>query len=104
MTKKTTKKTTAKAPSKATKTAKKEPTIYIGPTLRGGRLAKATIFKGGELSANAKALVDEHKVIGRLIVPVSKLAEFNAKLKDPTSIQSAHYKEAAQLFAKEGGK
>lgn len=87
----------------APKAAKDEATIYIGPTLRGGRLARSTIFRGGELPKNVADLVKENPVIKRLIVPVSKLGTVENKLKDPTTPEAANYAAAARLYSK-GGK
>ena len=58
---------------RATPKVKREPSIYIGPSLRGGRLARYTVFKGGALPAGIDAIAKEHKAVQRLIVPVSKL-------------------------------
>lgn len=93
----------AAAPKAAKKTEKAEAKIYAGPTLRGGRLAKATIFKGGVLTRAAAELAKEHKAISRLIIPVSRLGSFESKLKDPTTIEAAAYAEAARLFVRKEG-
>lgn len=90
----------AKQPAKAAKT---EPSIYIGPALQGGRLARYTIFKGGVLPSSVDAIAKEHKAIRRLIVPVSKMAEHEKRLNDPSSVEAAMFAEAAKIFSK-GGK
>lgn len=92
-----------KAQNPAPKAAKAEATIYVGPTLRGGRLARSTIFRGGDLPKNVADLVKENPVIKRLIVPVSKLGTVENKLKDPTTPEAANYAAAARLYSK-GGK
>lgn len=84
----------------APKAKKAEATIYVGPTLRGGRLTQSTLFRGGELPANVKELAENHAAIKRLIVPVSKLGAVESKLKDPTTPEAAYYAEAARLFSK----
>lgn len=90
-----------KAPQvKPAPTKKAEATIYVGPTLRGGRLTQSTLFRGGELPANVKELAERHAAIKRLIVPVSKLGAIESKLKDPTTPEAAYYAEAARLFSK----
>lgn len=95
-----------KPPKKEEKQQTKAPaeaTIYIGPALQGGRLARYTIFKGGKLPPNVAKLADDHKAIKRLIVPVSKLAESEARLKDKASAEAALFVEAGKIFSK-GGK
>lgn len=78
----------------------KETSIYVGPTLRGGRLARYTIFKDGELLPNIADIANEHKAVKSLIVPVSRLADVEKRLQDPSSLESLRYKEAAKLFSK----
>lgn len=80
-----------------------EPSIYIGPTLQGGRLARYTVFKGGVLSPNVAAIAAEHKAIQRLIVPVKRLGEYEKRLADRSSVEAALFAEAGKVFSK-GGK
>lgn len=80
-----------------------EASIYIGPSLPGGRLPRYTVFKGGALPAHVAALADEHKSIKRLIVPVSQLAEAERRLADRSSIEAADFAAAAKVLSK-GGK
>lgn len=92
----------AKAPAKKEAPKRKEPSIYIGPALQGGRLARYTVFKGGELAPEIAQIASEHRAIGRLIVPVSRLAEYERRLKDSTSAEAALYIEAGKVFSKGG--
>lgn len=78
------------------------PSIYIGPTLQGGRLARYTIFKDGGLPPHIAALTNEHRAIKRLIVPVGRLAEYEKRLRDPSSAESSLFNEAAKIFSKGG--
>lgn len=80
-----------------------EASIYIGPSLPGGRLPRYTVFKGGALPAHVAALADEHKSIKRLIIPVSQLAEAERRLADRSSIEAADFAAAAKVLSK-GGK
>lgn len=92
----------APRPSTAKKQELKEASIYIGPSLQGGRLARNTIFKGGELPAHVSELAKEHKAISRLIVPVSKLAAAQRRMGDSSSVEAALFAEARRLFTKGG--
>lgn len=77
-----------------------EATIYVGPTLKGGRLARYTIFKNGILPRDIAKIAEEHKAINRLIIPVGKLAEFEARLRDKSGAEAALYAEAGKIFGK----
>lgn len=77
-----------------------EATIYVGPSLKGGRLARYTIFKNGILPRDIAKIAEEHKAINRLIIPVSKLAEFEARLRDKSGVEAALYAEAGKIFSK----
>lgn len=93
------------APVRQTSAAKRpqgEPSIYVGPTLRGGRLSRYTVFKGGTLPAHIEPLADEHRAIKRLIVPVSRLAEIESRLRDKSSAEFALFAEADKIFSKGG--
>lgn len=79
-----------------------EATIYVGPALQGGRLARYTIFKDGKLPANIAEIANSNKAVKRLIVPVSKLAQYEARLKDKTSAEAALFAEAGKAFSKGG--
>lgn len=92
-----------KKPKKRERVKTPEASVYVGPTLRNGQLARSTVFRGGKLPAHVAKLSEEHKAIARLIVPVSQLASAERKLRDPSSAEAAAFAEAARLFSK-GGK
>lgn len=79
-----------------------EATVYIGPALRGGRLARYATFRGGVLPPGIASIAAEHKAVQRLIVPVSKLSEYEKRLSDRSSLEAAMYAEATKIFSKEG--
>lgn len=100
-------KTAAPAPAKAPavkQAAKAGPTIYVGPTLRGGKLAQYTIFKGGELPVDIAELVESHKEIKGLIVCVQRLTQFEQRLKDPSSVEAARFRAVGQIKFNQGDK
>lgn len=74
-----------------------EATIYVGPPLAGGKLAKFTIFKDGKLLPHVQRLADLHRCVRDLIVPVSKLSEVQKRLADASSVEALRYAEARQL-------
>lgn len=57
--------------AKKTSVKKKEPTVYIGKTLKG--LPCNTVFLNGELPAHVAAMAAENEHLAALIVPVSAL-------------------------------
>lgn len=76
---------------------KREASIYIGPSLQGGSLVRNTLFKGGVLPAHVQELADKHRSVIQLIVPVSKLAEYEKRLADKTSVEAARFEEAKTI-------
>lgn len=77
-----------------------EPSMYIGPSLPNGQLAKNTIFKAGVLLPHVEKLIHNCPAIKQLIVPVSKLAAAQAKLADRSSPEAAWSKEILNHFSK----
>lgn len=89
---------TTKRSSKASKATTSRPSIYIGPSLKA--LPTNRVFKNAELLASVQALIEECPAIKRLIVPVDKLAESQAKLRDSSSVESSFYKKIQKHFRK----
>lgn len=77
-----------------------EPLIYIGPSLRNGQLIRSTVFKAGKLPAHVQYLIDDCTALKSLFVPVSKLAQAEAKLTQKASVERARYEEARKHFSK----
>jgi hypothetical protein len=75
-----------------------ESTIYVGPSIPGGRLSTFTVFKNGNLMHHVEQLLVECKAIKSLIVPVSKLTATQQKLKDSSSVEAARYQEVQKTF------
>lgn len=94
----------AKAPAAKQDTKKAGPKIYVGPTLRGGKLAKYTIFKNGELPVGVAELAESHKEIKGLIVCVQRLTQFEQRLKDPSSVEAARFRAVGQIKFNQGDK
>jgi len=86
-----------KKPAAAATARVAEATIYVGPPLAGGKLAKFTIFKDGKLLPHVHELAEKHRCVRDLIVPVSKLSEVQKRLADASSVEALRYAEARQL-------
>ncbi|MDR1516253.1 MAG: hypothetical protein LBS45_11215 [Synergistaceae bacterium] len=56
----------------------REPVIYCGPSVPKGKIISGALYRGG-LPKNIEAIVEKVPEIGRLIVPVGKLAETQRK-------------------------
>lgn len=91
-TKKTSKASSTKKPTQASAT------IYIGPSMR--LLKKNTIFKDGKVGAHIEKVMTECQYIKHLIVPATELGKAQAKLKDPSSVESSFYKKIQKHFQK----
>jgi hypothetical protein len=92
-------------PVKATTTKQTaEPTIYTGPALPGGQLARYTVFREGKLMPHIQALVDECPALNKMIVPVSRLAETERKLSDSSSMEAGRFAEINKHFRNKGVK
>lgn len=70
-----------------------ETTIYIGPSLPSGQLARYTVFRNGNALPHVSQLIEQCPAMKALIVPVSKLAEKERKLKDSASVESSRFAE-----------
>lgn len=84
-------------------TAPKKPAeavIYVGPSLGNGKLSRYTVFRGGVLPLYIQQMVEANPKIGRLIVPVSRLAETERNMADSASVERAIFNE----LSKRGGK
>lgn len=68
-----------------------EPTIYVGPNLAGGVLARYTVFKDGKMLPHVQELLEQNPDVKALIVPVSKLAVTEQQLADPSSVVAAKF-------------
>lgn len=77
-----------------------ETTIYLGPSLPSGQLARYTTFRNGEPLPHVKMLIDECPAMKFLIVPVSKLAETERKLKESASVESSRFADINKHFKK----
>lgn len=77
-----------------------EASIYIGPTLPDGKLIRSTVFKAGKLPAHVQHLLNDCAALKSLIVPVSKLAQAEAKLRQTASVERARFEEARKHFSK----
>mgnify|MGYP001098656622 CR=1 FL=1 len=82
------------------KTALAGPTIYAGPTLPGSVLVRYTTFRDGQLRPHIKKLIEQCRAVGKMIVPVSKLAETERKLQDSSSIEAGRFAEILKHFRK----
>lgn len=58
------------------------PVVYCGPTLPKAQLVAMSIFRGG-LPKHVQDLIVKTPEIGRLIVPVEKLATIQGKTRTP---------------------
>lgn len=83
-------------------TSKAEATIYVGPALPGGQLARYTVFRDGKLMPHVQAIADECQAVKVLIVPVSKLAATERKLHDSSSVEASRYAEINKYFRSKG--
>lgn len=79
---------------------KKEPIIYVGPTLPAGLLSRYTIFRNGQCSPHIKQEFEKCHAVSRLMVPVSKLAEVERKLSDKTSSYAGWFAEIKKHYRK----
>lgn len=86
-----------KAPEPAKETG---PVIYAGPTLPGSVLVRYTTFRDGQLRPHIKQLIEQCSAVGKMIVPVSKLAETERKLQDSSSIEAGRFAEILKHFRK----
>jgi hypothetical protein len=78
---------------KAEPMKKPEQLVYVGPNIRGGRLAQYTVFRGG-LPAHIEALLADHPHMRSLIVPIWELAAAKARSVTPGTIE---YRAAENL-------
>lgn len=89
-----------KKPAATPQQERAEPTIYIGPSLPSGVLAKNTVFKAGVLLPHIEELIHNCPAIKHMIIPVSKLAAAQAKLNDRSSPESAWSTDILKHFNK----
>ena len=75
----------------------KSASIYVGPTLKGNKLVRYTIFKNGELPEHVKELLNQSLDLKGLIIPVEKLGEFENNLKDISSIEALRFNRVKGL-------
>lgn len=87
-------------PAQKKQPEKTEASIYIGPSLPGGKLNRTALFKGGKLPKHIEQLANECPAIKALIVPVSKLAAAEVKLSQTASVELARFKEIGKHFNK----
>lgn len=57
----------------------REPVIYCGPSVPKGKIISGSLYRGG-LPKNIEAMIGKIPEIGKLIVPVGKLAETQRKI------------------------
>lgn len=81
-----------------------EATIYTGPALPGGQLARYTVFREGKMMPHIQALADECPALKKMIVPVSRLAETERKLSDSSSVEAGRFAEINKHFRNKGVK
>lgn len=78
----------------------REATIYMGPNIPGGKLARYTVFRGGVTPAYVDRLAEDCKAIQALIVPVSKLAETERNIARTGSLEQARFAEISKHYTK----
>jgi hypothetical protein len=59
--------------------ASREPVIYCGPSVPKGKITSGSLYRGG-LPNNIGAMIEKIPEIGKLTVPVSRLAETHRKI------------------------
>ena len=79
---------------------KQETTIYIGPSLPSGQLARYTTFLNGEVLPHVAQLIEECPAMKALIVPVSKLADTERKLLNSASVETKRFAEIRKHYRK----
>lgn len=99
------KKSTGKPATKSTAvaaspTVKKSALMYIGPNLPGGKLTSGTLYKGGELPARVKALIEECPALKFLFVSTENLAKSRQALNDASSVLASKHKAVRKHFYK----
>lgn len=90
---------TAGAPARpAARPVSGEARMYLGPT-RVGRvlLQQGTVYAGGVLPAQVKALADKSAELSALLVPVSRVAQAKAELRDPKSKLARAFQAVAKM-------
>ena len=75
---------------------------YVGPSLPGGMLKNNTILNGTheQITEYYKEAVEQFPSVGRLFVPVARLAESREKLLRGGNLISRHFQEVAAAIAK----
>ncbi|MDR3353685.1 MAG: hypothetical protein LBO21_01450 [Synergistaceae bacterium] len=68
----------------------REPLIYCGPSLPRAKIISGSLYRGG-LPKNIEALIGKIPEIGRLTVPVSKLAETQRKISEQGTEENRLY-------------
>ena len=80
--------------------------VYVGPQLPRGRLKTNTIFEGTReqilASPELAELLKKYPMIGKMLVPVSKLAEAKRKTKTAGNVLHKFYADIESLIAAEG--
>lgn len=77
-----------------------ETTIYIGPSLPSGQLARYTVFRNGKALPHVAQLVEQCPAMKALIVPVSKLADTERKLLNSASVETKRFAEIRKHYRK----
>ena len=77
-----------------TRTARKEPMIYIGPTVPG-TVISGTVFNNG-YPVKLKAAMETQKALSRLMIPASGLAKARQELKKTGSILKVCYEKVKE--------
>ena len=95
-----------KAPAEGTDAPDVVKLVYVGPQLPRGRLKTNTIFEGTReqilASPELAELLKKYPMIGKMLVPVSKLAEAKRKTKTAGNVLHKFYADIESLIAAEG--
>lgn len=74
--------------------------IYVGPNLLG--LSKYTVLED-KITPHIESFVKECPEIGKLIVPIEKMAETEARVKEKGTLEHRHYIKIEAAYSKRKG-
>lgn len=74
--------------------------IYVGPNLLG--LSKYTVLEN-QLTPHIESFVKECPEIKKLIVPIGKMAETEARIKEKGTLENRHYNKILAAYSKRKG-
>ncbi len=91
------------AKSRAVNADKVTAFVYIGPSLPSAKLMANTVVRGTrkEVLEYYKDVIEHYPNVGKLIVPIDKLAESRAKVRTSGNVLNKYYNDLSSR-AKEG--